>query len=269
MFEFDPKARYMMPAHFGSPRIDGPPSGWYHDVTTMIVTYVTDRDKLSAYLPEPFAVANEPLITVMYARSRKVDWLAGRGYNLIGVSAAAVFNGEHDELEGSFALVIWENLTDPILSGREMTGIPKIFADIPDHTIEDGEWRSGASHFGSKIVDLSIRNLRAPSAEEIAAAQAAREGKDNPMGWRYIPAVGGFGAALSEPTTFPSEDIVTEAYVGEGSIEWHELTWEQNPTQFHIVNALAGLPILEYRSALVTKGSTNLFIPERWPRALR
>jgi hypothetical protein len=94
------------------------------------------------------------------------------------------------------------------------------------------------------------------------------------MGWRYIPAVGGFGAALSEPTIFPSENVITEAYVGTGAIRWNHLTWEQNPTQFHIVNALADLaladlPVLEYRPAFITKGSTNLFIPERWSRALR
>jgi len=36
-------------------------------------------------------------------------------------------------------------------------------------------------------------------------------------------------------------------------VEWHRLTWEQNPTQFHIVNALKRLPILEYREATVAK----------------
>lgn len=269
MFEFDPAGRYMMPAHFGAPKIERPPSGWYHDVTTMNVSYVTDKEKLGTYLPKPFSVADEALITVTYARSRNIDWLAGRGYNLISVNAAAVFEGEEDHLTGSFALVIWENLADPILSGREMTGIPKIFADIPDHTIEDGVWRCDASRFDSKIVNLSIANLSVPTAEQIAAAQQEREGTDNPMGWRYLPAVGGFGMALSEPTTFPSENVITEAYVGEGGIEWNRLTWEQNPTQFHIVNALADLPILEYRPAIVTKGSSNLLLPERWPRVLK
>lgn len=269
MFEFDPKGRYLMPAHFDIPRTEGAPSGWYHDVTTMNITYLTDSEMLARHLPAPFSVAEEALITVSYARCREVDWLAGRGYNLISVNAAAVFDGEVDQLEGSFALVIWENLADPILTGRELTGIPKVFADIPDHVIDDDVWRCGASHFGSQILEMSISEVRQPSPEEIAAAQEAQEGKDNPMGWRYIPAVGGFGAALSEPTTFPSENVITEAYVGAGTIRWNHLTWEQNPTQFHIVNALADLPVLEYRPAFITKGSTNLFIPERWSRALR
>jgi 3-hydroxybutyryl-CoA dehydrogenase len=268
MFEFDPRARYLMPAHFGVPKMPKPPSGWYKDVTTMNVRYLTDREQLQALLPHPFKVAEEALVTVTYAQSRDVDWLAGRGYNLISVNAAVVFEGDEEELEGSFALVVWENLADPILSGRELTGIPKIFADIDDHTITDGEWRCGASHFGSAIVDLSIRDLTAPTAEQIAAAQAEEASKDNPMAWRYIPAVGGFGAAISEPTIYPSKNVITEAQIGEGHIEWHRLTWEQNPTQFHIVNKLADLPVLEYQPAIVTNGSTNLLLPERWPRSL-
>lgn len=269
MFEFDPAGRYMMPAHFGTPKIDGPPSGWYHDVTTMNVSYLTDREKLATYLPAPFSVADEALITVTYACSKKIDWLAGHGYNLISVNAAAVFDGEEDKLEGTFALVIWENLADPILTGRELTGIPKIFADIPEHTIVDGQWHCNASHFGNPILEMTIGNLVPPTQEQIIAAQKDQEGKDNPMGWKYIPAVGGFGASISEPTTFPSENVITEAFVGEGRIEWNQLTWEQNPTQFHIVNALADLPIVEYRPAIVSKGSTNLFLPERWSRVLR
>ena len=269
MVEFDPRGRYMMPAHFGSPRIEGAPSGWYHDVTTMNVSYLTDSDRLAAYLPAPFTVAEEALVTVTYACSKKIDWLAGRGYNLISVNAAAVFNGEKDQLHGTFALVVWENLADPILTGREQTGIPKIFADIPDHSIVDGIWRCDASHFGSEILAMSISNLVAPAPEQIAAAQEAQAGKDNPMAWKYVPAVGGFGASVSEPTTFPSENVITEAFVGEGTVEWQHLTWEQNPTQFHIVNALADLPVLEYRPAIVTRGSTNLLLPERWSRVLR
>jgi acetoacetate decarboxylase len=81
--------------------------------------------------------------------------------------------------------------------------------------------------------------------------------------------VSGFGQTTSEPTAYPSENVFRSIQVGAGSLEWHELTWEQNPTQFHIVNALADLPVLEYRPAIVTKGSTNLFLPERWSRVLK
>lgn len=268
MFRFLPYERYLMPGHFGPLHQDENSSGWYRDVTMMIVPYVTDREKLAAFFPEPFTVGEVPTVTVTYACSKDVDWLAGRGYNLIAVTAAAVFNGKNEQLVGQYSLVWWENLTDAIISGRELTGIPKIFADIADHSITDGQWQTSASHFDNKIMDMSVRNLRPPTPEEIESAQAAREGKDHPMAWRYLPGVGGFGATVSEPTTFPSESIYTGLWIGEGSLDWNRLTFEQNPTQYHVVNALADLPVLEYLPAMVTTGSTNLFVPDRLPRVL-
>ena len=268
MFKFSPYERYMMPAHFGPANQDDRASGWYRDVTTMIVPYLTDREKLAAFLPEPFTVGEQPVVTVAYACSKDVDWLAGRGYNLVAVTASAVFNGENEQLEGQYSLVWWENLADAILSGRELTGIPKIFADIADHSVIDGRWHSTVSHFDNRILDISIKDLRVPTPEEIEAAQKAQEGKDHPMAWRYLPRVGGFGATVSEPTTFPSESVYTGMWIGEGKVDWNRLTWEQNPTQYHIVNALADLPNLEYLPAMVTTGSTNLFVPDRMPRVL-
>jgi 3-hydroxybutyryl-CoA dehydrogenase len=268
MFKFNPYERYMMPAHFGGLHQGDNTSGWYRDVTMMVVPFLTDREKLAAYLPSPFTVAEQPIVTVAYAHSKDVDWLAGRGYNLVAVTASAVFNGENEQLEGQYSLVWWENLADAILSGRELTGIPKIFADIEDHDITDGHWRTSVSHFDNRILDMSVKNLRQPSPEEIQATRAAQEGKDHPMAWRYFPGVGGFGATVSEPTTFPSESVYTGAWIGEGSLDWNHLTFEQNPTQYHIVNALADLPVLAYLPAMVTKGSTNLFVPDRMPRVL-
>jgi acetoacetate decarboxylase len=269
MFKFDPNNSYMMPAHFGPRYMGEKTSGWYHDVTNIIVPYLTDRDKLAAYLPEPFEVGEEPVVSVLYACNKNVDWLAGYGYNLIGINASVVFNGEKDKLAGFFTLVMWENLTDPILTGRECQGIPKIYADIPDHSVIAGQWRVNASHFGHKILDIAMDDLRVPTPEEVKANEKAREGKENWMGWRYLPGVSGFGKTVSEATVFPSETVITEGWTGKGKIEWNRLAWEQNPTQFHIVNALADLPILEYLPAFVTKGSTNLFVPDLLPRSLR
>lgn len=269
MFELDPAASYMMPAHFGPRPFNPKMSGWYRDVTSMTVAFVTDPDNLAQYLPAPYSVAADPVVTITYACNRNVDWLAGHGYNLVAVSAAAEFAGEHDTLSGDYTLVMWEDLTDPILTGRELQGIPKLYADIRDHSVIDGDWHTNAGHFGHKFLDIDIGALREPSPEETAAAASAKQGRDNPMAWRLLPAVGGFGPGVSEFTTFPSENIITEAWVGEGRANWQTLAWEQNPTQFHIVNALAGLPVLEWRPAVVAKGSTNLVLMDRLPRAIR
>ena len=269
MFEFDPHGSYMMPVHFGPRPLSPKSSGWYRDVTSMTVSFLTDREQLGKYLPAGYSVAQEPVVTVTYARNRDVDWLAGHGYNLVAVSAAARFEGQRDQLEGSYCLVMWEDLADPILTGRELQGIPKLYADIEDHSIVDGQWRTAASHFGHKILDLTISDLREPSAEEVAEDARAREGRDHPMSLRFFPGINGFGQSVNEATTFPSENVIEQAWVGEGRVDWQRLTWEQNPTQYHIVNALADLPVHGWLPAVVARGSTNLVVMERLPRVLR
>lgn len=269
MFELDPYSSHMMPAHFGSPKRPDNASMWYRDITSMVVAFRTDRERLSAYLPAPFEVAEDAIVTVTYACNRQVDWLAGHGYNLIAINAAATFRGEEEIMEGDYTLVIWENLTDPILTGRELQGIPKLYADIPEHTIFAGDWQTSASHFGHRFLDMQIHGLREPTAQEIAANEAQKAGKDNPMGWRFMPGLLGFGQSINEFVTYPSETEITEAWVGQGSLDWKNMAWEQNPTQHHIINALADLPVLEYLPAVVAKGSTNLILPERLPRLIK
>ena len=269
MFELDPHGSYMMPAHFGPRPLSPRSSGWYRDVTSMTFAFVTDPGALAQYLPAPYRVADDPVVTITYACNREVDWLAGHGYNLVAVNVAAVFAGQEETIEGNYTLVMWENLTDPILTGRELQGIPKLYADIEDHSVIDGSWHTSAGHFGHKFLDLKATGLRSPTDEEIAASEAARAGKDNPMAWRFMPGISGIGQALNEPTTFPSDNIIREAWVAEGRVEWQHLSWEQNPTQFHIVNALADLPVLTWLPVVVAKGSTNLIIPQRLPRAIR
>jgi len=259
----------MMPAHFG-PRPNTPyTSNWYRDVTSMVTSFVTDRDRLSAYLPAPLRVADDAVVTVSYSRNRNVDILAGHGYNMIAVTAAAVFEGEEDELAGNYTLVVWENLADPILIGREVQGIPKIYADIPDHRVVEGRWNCEANHFGHRILDLSVDQLRPVTEEEILAHGEATEGKTHPMSWRYLPGISGSSRGLSQFTTFPSEIHISDVEIGEGRVDWQHLTWEQNPTQFHIVNALADLPVLDWLPAMVVKCSSNLTLPQNPERELR
>mgnify|MGYP005686665421 CR=1 FL=1 len=269
MTKLDPKRSYLMPAHFG-PRYAGEKtSGWYHDVTTIMVPYVTDRDALLRVLPDCFDVPEQAVITVAYAGNKDIDWLAGHGYNLIGVHASVIYKGDTEQLVGSYTLVMWENLTDPILAGRELQGISKIYADIPDHYLTDDTWHTKAQHFGHDIMNLSITSLAEVPLEVVEAQQKANKATDNPMGYRYMPTIGGWGPGMGQATLFPSENKFTEVKLGAGQVNWNHLTWEQNPTQFHIANGMADLPIIEYLPAAMTKGSANLFVPDRLSRALR
>ena len=68
--------------------------------------------------------------------------------------------GQHDRLEGVFALVVWENKTTPILTGN-MMGVPKIFADIEDLHILGDNYRTRLSYEGSAFLQLEMAGHRA------------------------------------------------------------------------------------------------------------
>ena len=54
---------------------------------------------------------------------------------------------------------------------------------------------------------------------------------------------------FKEPILHNSQNIFTEMSLGKGLVNWHSSSWEQNPTQSHIINILKTLPILEYEDA--------------------
>jgi hypothetical protein len=117
-------------------------------------------------------------------------------------------------------------------------------------------------------VDLRIKDLKPLAPEQVKEIEkTSREG--NWMGWKYIPETGGVGSEVSHATLFPTNPSFSQIWTGSGEVHWNHLNWEQNPTQFQIVNALEQLPILEYRSASVLKGSSNLSVISKPVRALK
>jgi acetoacetate decarboxylase len=85
----------------------------------MSVTFHSDSEQLEELLPEGFTLRDNPRVTVTASYIKEIEWLAGRGYNTLGVNIPVTFRGEDDEVSGDFLTVLWENLTDPILTGRE------------------------------------------------------------------------------------------------------------------------------------------------------
>jgi acetoacetate decarboxylase len=259
--------QFLMPAHFGTMPV-GEGSLEYRDVTTMAVSYRTDPVRLARFLPRPMRVAEEPLITIFYAMNRAVDWLAGGGYNLMGVNAAVRFEGEVDQLDGNFCLALWENDATPITFGRELLGIPKMFAEIDDPDVLGGRWSAACHHRGHRFLDISIADLEQQSEQTlVAAAEASIHA--NWLGWKYIPNTGAPGAAVSHATLVPTSAQPRELWLGRGAVVWNMLTWHEHPTQSHIIQALAELPILEHGIASVTRGATSLQAPGKTLRALR
>jgi hypothetical protein len=283
----DPKLRYMMPALAGYE--PGTAGTWYHDVTGLSVTFRTQREAVAALLPDCFSVGAgpdaEPLVTVSWASNRGVDWLAGGGYNLIGANVAATYRGEVDTVAGGYCVILWEDATEPILTGREQTGIPKVYADITDLEPRAGGFgvratvsppaparrlapagEAGSGPAGHPVVELEVDGLRPlPEAEMRAMEERSRAGSW--MGYKYIPSIAGGGADLQYATVFPTEQVYDRVEAGTGRVRFFPSTFERNPTHWQVVNLLCQLEPLDYRGALLTHGKTRLFAGRA--RALR
>ena len=262
-YSFQPDAMYRMPTHFG-PRT-GPrrgPDGRGFDCVnspksmSYSVSYLTHAAAAEAILPPGFALNGEPVVTVNYTYMKEIDWLAGRGYNTLGASLPVSYSGQEDSVTGSLLLVLWENLTDPILTGREELGFSKIYCELPEAVVYNGTTHCFGSWLGFRFLDLSLHELTEVSEQEIAD-QAARASGDGTLHYKYIPRTGEWGTADAEyavltPSHTPNRRVLG-MWRGQGSVQWHRARWEDMPTQFNIVNCLADLEILEYRSAVVTK----------------
>jgi acetoacetate decarboxylase len=70
--------------------------------------------------------------------------------------------------------------------------------------------------------------------------------------------MGSPGAALSHATLYPVDATYTSGSSGSGKVVWTKAEPLYNPLQSPAVNALADLPILEYKDCMFTKGASNL-----------
>ncbi len=262
-YSFQPDAMYRMPTHFG-PRT-GPrrgPDGRGFDCVNSpkslshSVSYLTRAESVEALLPPRFSLNGEPVVTISATYMKEIDWLAGRGYNTLGASVPVSYSGQVDQVTGSLLLVLWENLADPILTGREELGFSKIYCELPEPVVYDGAARCVGSWLGFRFLDLTVRDLTELSEADIADSGAKASG-DGTLHYKYMPRTGEWGAADVEcavltPAHTPNRRVLA-MWRGQGSVAWHRARWEDMPTQYNIVNGLADLDILEYRGAVVTK----------------
>lgn len=253
MFTFDEKCSYRMPVQFCKSAGSGCASLPYDDVSLAMLGYRTDKVQLSQYVPIDFEIL-EPIVNISYMKCLGIQWMGGGHYSMISVMTPArhIPSG----IEGVYMLVIWENKTAPILGGREETGMPKIFADIPDYHQLGSHVTVNASHEGRVFFELELDTQKTLTAEALAAMN--KNARMNQFGWRYIPNVGAPGAALSHAVLYPADLTYLSGCSGVGKVMWTKAKPLFNPLQYGIIDALSELPVLEYREAIFAKSSLNL-----------
>lgn len=293
-YKLQPGRMYMMPTHFGPAA--GPrqrPDGRRYDgldsprTTSYSVSFQTRPEQLEVLLPEGFRLAGDPVVTVTVSYMTEIEWLAGRGYNTLGVSFPAEYRGKRDRARGSFLAVLWENLADPILTGREQLGFSKIYCAIPPPTELHGETRCTADWLGFRFMEMKLSEMGTPDAaaaeapatpaeEPAAAAEAPAAPAEEPaapaeapasvsddaelagtLHYKYIPRTGAWDEADVEyavltPSATPNRRV-TAQYSGKGKVRFHRAEWRDLPTQYHIVNAIAGLEQVAFQDARIVE----------------
>lgn len=219
MYQLDPDTCYTMPTcgKFRDPRPWENGGMRYGRVTSLSVTFATDGELAGRCLPKPFRPAEDATVSVVMQQCDDVDWLAGRSYMLLIVNVAAVFDGQRDrDVRGDYGVVVWEDMCEPIIGGREHSGVPKVFADI-DFQRDPGSDSCSCemSRFDHRIMDLSASGLTPMDRATCDQMEIDRKNA-NWMCYKYIPSLENDGADVSYATVYPSSGQVKAAWSGQG-----------------------------------------------------
>jgi len=257
-YEFERGRIYRMPTHFGpapGPRQmpgDAPTDSTRSPQKTLITaSFLTEASALERHTPERLQLAGEPMVTIEFHYMSNIDWLAGRGYTMIQLWWPVVFNGERDRATGRFLAVMWENLADPIITGRGEVGQPKLFAEIPDSRVTDGTYHCVASWMGFQFLEVRVTKaaLQSPPVQVPEL--------EGTLMLKYVPRTGEWGETEVHQITFTpvaTPDLTVEwRKPATGTIAFRRAAWADLPTMYHVVNALAELPVLATCGASIAR----------------
>jgi len=203
-----------------------------------------------------------------------MDWLGGGGYNLLGLNLHGVKYTKKDgsAITGSFLAVLFESLTDPIVTGREELGMPKLNCALDVHRRKEsmhiranwqgvtfGEWEwegleavdvPSADGEGGKLSGGATTSFSAPGFEDQGV-----------LAYRYIPAVGREGKADAEYAVFVPRGKGSEVArthttlrAKKASFRFDKKDWDALPTLHHIAAGLAELPVYEVVEGKIVEG---------------
>jgi hypothetical protein len=255
------KPQYRMPRVFGA--LPGPrnvPKDKQHlpnnqRNVSLSVTALTDAGLLSELLPPGCFLDGEPLLTATITYMSNIGWLAGHGYAMFNVGFRVSYRAKtRGMLSGSFKPVVWENLADPIVTGREELGFAKLYADLPPPRIIGNRCTALAAWQNYRFFELAIEDLT-----DAPVPASAAEGSFH---YKYVPKTGALTESDVDYLEYAPPDAAATGYSalritrfrsGSGRFAFHRASWEDVPFQYPVINALADLPLLEVRQSALTE----------------
>ncbi|KAH6844537.1 hypothetical protein B0I37DRAFT_398203 [Chaetomium sp. MPI-CAGE-AT-0009] len=248
--------------------------------TTYSVRFRTSATYLKTWFPTPeFSFSSPGTVAEASFRCtelRDMKWLGGGGYKYLGLWIHGVQYTRKDgsKVHGSFLVVLLESLADPIITGRDELGMPKVFSDIDINSPEgsaEGSVNIECSWRGQRFLRLHLDDLKEGAVDK---PEPAPEGPINPhappkpkdegtMFYRYVPAVGKPGEAdaayavlIREGNESATSRVVQRTCRSRSSrLEFTEGDWDSLPTLHHIAAGFAELPVYGVVEAKTEEGT--------------
>jgi Acetoacetate decarboxylase (ADC) len=241
---------------------------------TATITFKTLKADIESLLPNSNYSFQTPSADIYaYAslvskRLGNLDWLAGRGYDLYSLYIHGVQYTRPEDSQvyrGSYLPVVFENMADPIISGREELGWPKLFSDIAVQHNGDS-YEVALSWHGSSFGRVTMEGLEevsgTPKLKTPASPASAGEDKGVLL-HRYVPGVGRPGMADADYQVWidaakDAEVVMTNVkrkwVARKSSFQFDGLDWQRLPTLHHIIARMAEFTVVEVIEGVVVEG---------------
>lgn len=223
-----------------------------------VIAEAADPKQLEKLIP-PGAVLRNPYFIFSIDWLRQIPWLGKHEYALMYVLINIAVDGDNGPVSGQFTSTVWENHVDPILTGREQLGWCKIYCEISQPDIEDGAYVFRAAKNGNEFLRMKIDPNAPVQNQELFDTVIGDPDNQGMIHYKHMPraeapfvacdsdylAMTPMASGLPEDyKPLPQKEAVWECGLGEFKL--NHLTWEQAPTQCHIINALADIEIKQF-----------------------
>lgn len=252
------KARFQrMPLGYGphpGPRQDmlGRPRKFSATFQTAHITFRTPKSYLNTLMPTAdFSIdarGGWTLATFSVTRLGNLEWLGGRGYTHFGLYVHDVVTKIGEEpAKGDLISVLFESLADPIITGREELGFPKVYATL-DTRMSNSSYEMKAGWQGQSFCTLSLPALDRVATEDFHKAPE--------LTYKVMPSSSGgldvaYGQRGEDPLVRSESDSQWKAK--NASITFTDLQGQELeksfPTLAHIIARLRGIRIGEIVSS--------------------
>lgn len=202
--------------------------------------FEADAAALQALLPGGFTLSGTPRLAVEFQALSEIDWLGGRGYNMLMLRVPVVFHHGGTAHQGWFQPVCWEDMAEPILSGREELGWSKVYGDLPvlqaggERLQVAGEWE------GFRFMDFTLSNFSPAQNLPLGTAPCFHH--------KVVPSTQTWGDCDASyitmtPAGGSSMTVLSHATATQAEVRFHRPRWQDMPTQHQIVEPLASLAL--------------------------